>query len=174
MPPLTDAQQKVIKVRRRVIRQRLYGIFQRDPRYAICFAGRSRRSLGGAMRDRLCGFAKLGAFENGRLLLTYWTDIELELMRDPFHLGGQVLDMNALSRFTAAAWERHFYKMAMGDPEGIDANRLVPQRVTGMPGFGVVSMEAAERFLGYWGGTPVSAPPAPTPPPTPPAEGGDE
>ena len=149
---LTEAQQKDIKVRQRLIRRRLHGFFQRDPRYGICLAGRSRRSLGGATRNRLMGFAKMGAFEAGRLLATHWTAIEPELNRDPYVLGARVLADAALSRFVAADWESRFYTMAEGATDSIDAGMMVPQRVADMDAFTGVSDEQAEIFLGYWGG----------------------
>lgn len=169
---LTGAQKTLIAQRQRTVRQRLHGFFLHDTRYHFLTAGRSRRSLGGAINDRMTGFAKAATFNDGRLLLTYWTQIEAELNRDPYILGARLLKENRVSQFAGVAWDTHFYQMAEGEEGSIDEGKLMPKRVTGMPGFGIVSIEQAQQFLGYWGGADTTAahpidPPQPTPAPTP-------
>lgn len=173
---LTAEQQNLIKQRQRTIRQRLHGLFLHDIRYHLLTAGRSRHSLGGALNNRMIAFAKMATYNDGRLLLTYWTQIEAELNRDPFILGARLIKDGRVSQFTGSSWDRNFYQMVEGQEGSIDEGKLTPQRVTGMPGFGVVSIEQAEQFLGYWGGTPdsVSHPPPPPPTPDPPPEENSE
>ena len=156
-PALTDNQKALIAARRRVIRVELHGRFNNWAYNRV--REDNRNTVGGQMDNRQVGFAKVALFNEGRYLLSHWTDIRAELDMDPLAHAYRMRRVRGgvrgtmLMAWAQATLESRFYQtVKTGD--AVDAfGGWSASRVDAIPDFGAVTRDDVWEWLGYMGGT---------------------